>query len=66
MTCNMDPLLLEAYSTVIPAVPFVIGAYILIWIVLAIFLGISFFKIKRIQKELDALKSSIEKMEKKN
>ena len=56
----MDPLLLEAYSTVISAVPFVVGAYILIWVALAVFVGASYIKARRIQKELDALKSSLE------
>ena len=33
----MDPILSEVYSTVLPAAPYVLAAYIGIWLVLFIF-----------------------------
>ncbi len=57
----MDPVLEEVYSTVVPSAPYVIGAYVLIWAILLVFVAVMLAKTKRVQKDIDALKDAIER-----
>ena len=59
----MDPILEEVYSTVMSAAPFVIGAYVLIWVALLVFVIVMLRGTKKTQKDIDALRESIERRE---
>lgn len=61
----MDPILSEIYSTVMPAAPYVIGAYALIWAILLVFLGLTLAKIARVKREVAALRDGMKLLEKK-
>lgn len=55
----MDPILAEVYSTVLPAAPYVIGAYVGIWVALVAYVLILMRRAKRTRGDLDALKDAL-------
>ncbi len=56
----MDPILAEVYSTVLPAAPFVVAAYVGIWVVLAVYVFVLSRRAKRTERDLDALKRALD------
>ena len=56
----MDPILAEVYSTVLPAAPFVLAAYVGIWLVLFVFVLTLWRKSKRTNADIEALKRALE------
>lgn len=56
----MDPILEEVYSTVLPAAPYVLAAYIGIWLVLFVFVLVLWRKSKRTAGDVEALKKALE------
>lgn len=52
----MNPVLAEIYSTIVPSMPYIIGAYALIWVVLLIYV----FIIMRGQKKAEAQMTVLE------
>ncbi|HJG30122.1 hypothetical protein H6A33_11345 [Collinsella tanakaei] len=56
----MDPILSEVYSTVLPAAPYVIGAYVGIWLVLAVFVFVLFRRAKHTSQDVEALKEALD------
>ncbi len=61
----MDPVLADAYSTVLSGAPYVIGAYALIWVVLFAFVVALLAKSKKTQRDIDDLRESIERRSRK-
>ena len=61
----MDPVLADAYSTVLSGAPYVIGAYALIWVVLFAFVIALLAKSKKTQRDIDDLHESIERRSRK-
>lgn len=61
----MDAILAEVYSTVLPAAPYVIGAYVGIWIVLAVYTLMLSRRSKQAARDLDALKQALADREEK-
>lgn len=59
----MDPILAEVYSTALPAAPFVIAAYALVWVILLVFCLAMFACSKKTQKDIDALRDAVERLE---
>ena len=55
----MDPILSEIYSTVLGAASYVIGAYLLIWLILLCYILFITFRIKKVEQELDVLAETI-------
>lgn len=51
----MDPILAEIYSTVLDAAPFVIAAYALIFVVLAVYVAFVVAGLRKTEKRLQAL-----------
>lgn len=56
----MDAILSEVYSTVLPAAPYVLGAYVGIWFTLFIFVLMLWKKSKRTSEDVAALKRALE------
>ena len=56
----MDPILSEVYSTVLPAAPYVLAAYLGIWLVLFIFVLVLWRKSKHTSEDIEALKQALE------
>lgn len=59
----MDPILAEVYSTVLPAAPYVIGAYVGIWLVLFVFVLFLARRAKRTREDIDALSRALKDRE---
>lgn len=55
----MDPILAEVYSTVLPAAPYVLGAYVGIWLALFVFVAMLWSKSKRTESDLEALRRAL-------
>lgn len=58
----MDPVLAEIYSTVLDAVPFVIAAYALLFLVLCGYVVYIMTKLKRTEKKLAALEEHVDEL----
>lgn len=56
----MDAILAEVYSTVLPAAPLVLAAYVGIVLVLGVFVAMLWRKSKRVQDDIAALKRALE------
>lgn len=59
----MDPILSELYSTVLPAAPYVLAAYVGILLTLFAFVFSLWRKSKRTEVDIDALKRALEDRE---
>lgn len=59
----MDPILSEVYSTVLPAAPYVLAAYVGILLVLFAFVFSLWRKSKRTEADIDALKRALDDRE---
>lgn len=55
----MDPILAEVYSTVLPAAPFVLAAYVGIWLAVFVFVLVLWRKSKRTESDIDALERAL-------
>lgn len=59
----MDPILSEVYSTVLPAAPYVLAAYVGILLTLFAFVFSLWRKSKRTEADIDALERALEDRE---
>lgn len=59
----MDPILSEVYSTVLPAAPFVLAAYVGILLALFVFVLSLWRKSKRTDADIEALRRALEERE---
>ena len=59
----MDPILSEVYSTVLPAAPYVLAAYVGILLTLFAFVFSLWRKTKRTEADIDALKRALDDRE---
>ena len=48
----MNPVLVEIYSTVAPSMPFIIGAYALMWVAILVYVLIIMFGFKKAEKQM--------------
>lgn len=55
----MDPILSEVYSTVLPAAPFVLAAYVGILLALFVFVLSLWRKSKRTEADIEALRRAL-------
>lgn len=55
----MNPVLAEIYSTVLPAAPFLIGAYVLIWLAILVYVLVINSKVKRAEQQLMLLEEAL-------
>lgn len=57
----MNSVLEEIYSTILPSAPYIIAAYVLIWLVLLIYVVIKMYSLKKTQRKIDHLEEILEK-----
>ena len=60
----MNPVLEEIYSTIIPSAPFVIGAYVLVFLVLFAYVAFALTKLKGVERKMDALEERVDELSK--
>lgn len=56
----MDPILAEVYSTVLPAVPYVLVAYVGIWLAFGVYAIVLGRRAKHNDADIKALKDALE------
>lgn len=59
----MDAILSEVYSTVLPAAPFVIAAYVGVWLVIAVFVLMLWGKQCKTSEDIAALREALDRRE---
>ena len=57
----MNPILADIYSTVIPSAPYLIAAYVLVWVVLLVYVVFVVRGIKKTEQQMSALEATLEK-----
>lgn len=60
----MNPILVDMYSTVIPAAPFLIAAYVLVWIVLLVYVIMVVRGLRKAEAQLALLEETLEEEDK--
>ena len=55
----MNPILADIYSTVVPSMPFIIGAYALVWAALLVYVIIVVRGLKKTEAQMAALEESV-------
>ena len=58
---TLDPVLMEIYSTVFDAAPYVIAAYALLWVGLMAYVAFTLRRITKVEKQLTVLEDAIER-----
>jgi hypothetical protein len=51
----------DIYRSVLPAAPYVIGAYTLIWVTFIVYLGLAIRRVGRLEQQVGVLESSVER-----
>lgn len=55
----MNPILVEIYSTILPSMPYLIAAYVLLWLVLLIYVLIIMRGVRRAEKQMGVLEEAL-------
>ncbi len=58
----MDPILITVYGAIMPAAPYVIAAYALIWIVLFVYVAIIVRGSKKNERDIEALEEEVARL----
>ena len=61
----MNPVLEEIYSTVVPSMPFIVGAYALMWLVLLIYVFIVMRGLKKTEAQMGVLEEQLAELQEK-
>lgn len=57
----MDPVLQQIYQLVNPSLPYVIGAYGVLWLGLMVYVGLTLSRVGKLEKQLALVEESIAK-----
>ena len=55
----MNPILTEIYSTIVPSMPFIIGAYVLMWVALLVYVLIIMVGSKKAEAQMAVLEEAV-------
>ncbi len=58
----MDPILITVYGAIMPAAPYVIAAYALIWIALFVYVAIIVRGSKKNEQDIEALEEEVARL----
>lgn len=58
----MDPILNSIYGTVMPAAPYVIAAYVLIWVALFVYVAVVVRGLKKNEHDLELLEEEVARL----
>lgn len=61
----MNPVLSEIYSAVVPSMPFIIGAYALVWVAILVYVLMIVMGFKKAEKQMAVLEEAIAERESK-
>jgi hypothetical protein len=57
----MDPVLAQIYQLVVPSLPYVIGAYGILWLGLMVYVGVTLNRLGKLEQQLALVEDAIEK-----
>ena len=57
----MDPVLAQIYQLVVPSLPYVIGAYGILWLGLMVYVGVTLSRVGRLEKQLALVEDALAK-----
>lgn len=57
----MNETLKEMYELVLPQAPFVIAAYGILWVSLVVYVGLTFRRLGRLERELRVVEEAVER-----
>ena len=57
----MDPVLAQIYQLVVPSLPYVIGAYGILWLGLMVYVGVTLNRLGKLEQQLVLVEDAIEK-----
>jgi hypothetical protein len=57
----MDPVLAQIYQLVVPSMPYVLGAYGILWLGLMVYVGVALSRIGKLEKQLALVEDAIAK-----
>lgn len=55
----MNPVLVEIYSTIVPSMPFIIGAYALLWVAILVYVLVIMLGYKKAEAQMSVLEEAI-------
>ena len=55
----MNPVLVEIYSTIVPSMPFIIGAYVLMWLAILVYM----LSYKKAEKQMAVLEEAVAELQ---
>lgn len=55
----MNPVLTEIYSTVAPSMPFIIGAYALMWLAILVYMLVVMLSYKKAEAQMAVLEEAV-------
>lgn len=58
---QLDPVLMQIYSTVLDAAPYVIAAYALLWVGLMLYVTMTMRRVSRLERQVVVLEDAIER-----
>ena len=62
----MNPVLVEIYSTVAPSMPFIIGAYVLMWVAILVYVLMIMLGYKKAERQMAVLEEAVAGLNEKN
>jgi CcmD family protein len=57
----MDPVLQQIYSLVVPSLPYVIGAYAVLWVGLMVYVSLVLLRLGRLERQLALVEEIVAK-----
>ena len=59
----MNPVLVEIYSTIVPSMPFIIGAYVLMWLAILVYMLVITLSYKKAEKQMGGLEEAVTELQ---
>ena len=59
----MNPVLEEIFSTIAPSMPFVIGAYVLMWVAILVYMLVIMLSYKKAEKQMAVLEETVAELQ---
>ena len=59
----MHPVLVEIYSTIVPSMPFIIGAYVLMWLAILVYMLVITLSYKKAEKQMAVLEEAVAELQ---
>jgi hypothetical protein len=57
----MDPVLAQIYQLVVPSMPYVLGAYGILWLGLMVYVGVALSRLGKLEKQLALVEDALAK-----